>query len=96
MIEENAAIFRMKFWPVEKMDPPSVKRLNEIKAPALIVIGKNDTETVRMIAQIAADGISGSKKVDIQGADHMPQMVKPKEFNRILEDFLQSSGPDIN
>ena len=30
MIHDNASIFRMRFWPIEKMDPPAAKRLGEI------------------------------------------------------------------
>lgn len=88
MIDENAGIFRMKFWPIEKLDPPAAKRLSEIKAPALIVFGSDDTPAVRNSAEIAAAGISGAKKIVIDDADHLPQMVKPEEFNRALGEFL--------
>ena len=92
MIEDNAKIFQMKFWPFEQTNPPAVKRLNEIKVPALIVIGDKDIESVRNSAEIAATGITGAKKVIIKGADHLPQMDDPTEFNRILGEFLKGQS----
>lgn len=89
MIEDNAGIFQMKFWPFEQTNPPSVKRLNEIKVPALIIIGDKDTAGVQNAAETAATGITGAKKVIIKGADHLPQMDNPAEFNRILAQFLK-------
>jgi pimeloyl-ACP methyl ester carboxylesterase len=92
MIHENASIFRMRFWPIEKMDPPAAKRLSEIKVPTLIVLGSKDTKLVNELGEIAATGIAGAKKEVISDGDHLPQMVDPKKFNAILLDFLKSVG----
>jgi pimeloyl-ACP methyl ester carboxylesterase len=91
MIEDNAGIFEMRFWPFEQTDPPAVKRLNEIKVPALIIIGDKDTPGVQTAAEAAATGISGAKKVVMKDADHLPQMVNPEEFNRIVKEFLSTT-----
>jgi pimeloyl-ACP methyl ester carboxylesterase len=91
MIEDNASIFQMKFWPFEQTDPPAVKRLNEINVPVLIVVGDKDTPGVHSAAEAAATGIAGSKKVVMKGADHLPQMDNPEEFNRIVKEFLSTS-----
>lgn len=91
MIEDNASIFEMKFWPFEQTDPPAVKRLNEIKVPALIIIGDKDSPGVQTAAEAAATGIAGAKKVIIKDADHLPQMDNPEEFNRIVKEFLSTT-----
>ncbi len=91
MIEENAAIFEMRFWPFEQSNPPAVKRLNEIKVPSLIVIGDKDTPGNQIAAEVAATGIAGAKKVIMKDADHLPQMDNPEEFNRILKEFLSTA-----
>jgi len=91
MIEDNASIFEMRFWPFEQADPPAVKRLNEIKVPALIVIGDKDTPGVQAAAEAAASGIAGAKKVIMKDADHLPQMDNPEEFNRIVKEFLSTA-----
>jgi 3-oxoadipate enol-lactonase len=90
MIEDNAGIFEMRFWPFEQADPPAAKRLNEIKVPSLIVIGDKDTPGVQIAAEAAASGISGAKKVVMKDADHLPQMDNPDEFNRVVKDFLST------
>lgn len=91
MIEDNASIFEMRFWPFEQTDPPAVKRLNEIKVPALIVIGDKDSPGVQSAAEAAATGIAGAKKVIMKDADHLPQMDNPEEFNRIVKEFLSTT-----
>lgn len=90
MINENSGVFRMRFWPEESLDPPAHKRLGEIKAPALIVIGSKDTPIVREMGEAAANGIKGAKKVVIANGDHLPQMTSPQEFNREVLKFLRS------
>jgi pimeloyl-ACP methyl ester carboxylesterase len=90
MIHDNASIFRMRFWPIEKMDPPAAKRLHEIHAPTLIVLGEKDTKLVNSIGEIAVTGIKGARKEMIPGGDHLPQMVDPAKFNSILRTFLDS------
>jgi 3-oxoadipate enol-lactonase len=91
MIEDNASIFEMRFWPFEQTNPPAVKRLNEIKVSSLIIIGDKDTPAVHAAAEAAATGIAGAKQVTMKDADHLPQMDNPDEFNRILKDFLSTA-----
>lgn len=91
MIEDNASIFEMRFWPFEQSNPPAVKRLNEIKVPSLIIIGDKDTPGVQTAAEAAATGIAGAKKVTIKDADHLPQMDNPDKFNRIVKEFLSAA-----
>ncbi len=91
MIEDNAAIFEMRFWPFEQSNPPAVKRLNEIKVPSLIIIGDKDTPAVQTAAEAAATGIADAKKVVMKDTDHLPQMDNPDEFNRTLKEFLSTA-----
>jgi len=37
-----------------------------------------------------AAGIPGARKVVLPGADHLPMMRRPEEFNRIVLGFLDS------
>lgn len=91
MIEDNASIFEMRYWPFEQSNPPAVKRLNEIKVPSLVIIGDKDTPAVQTAAEAAATGIAGAKKVTMKDGDHLPQMDNPEEFNRILKEFLSTA-----
>lgn len=90
MINENKGIFTMNHWPSEPMEPPAAKRLREITAPTMILWGARDTAVVRNQADYSVKEIRGAKKVVMPGADHLPQMVNPAEFNRIVLGFLRS------
>lgn len=89
MVLENTSIFQMRFWPIERMVPPAVGRLKEIKIPTLVIIGDKDTPIVQEIANAASTGIPGAIKVEIKDTDHLPQMEKPNEFNKIVLNFLK-------
>ncbi|NOY27954.1 MAG: alpha/beta hydrolase [Oligoflexia bacterium] len=79
------------------LDYPVIDRLGEIRAPTLIVFGKDDrmipnpvftggrTET---IAKIGRDAIDGAQLVMLPGAGHMVQHDDPEGFNQALLWFL--------
>lgn len=69
--------------------PPGFKRLQEIQAPTLIIFGDRDVPGMRLVAQQLHAKIPGSELVEIQGADHIVNMSKPDEFNRVVLDFLK-------
>jgi pimeloyl-ACP methyl ester carboxylesterase len=68
--------------------PPAAKRLGEIKAPTLLVLGDRDVPTIKANVATLTKGIRGSRKVVIQGAGHMVNMERPEEFNRLVLAFL--------
>jgi 3-oxoadipate enol-lactonase len=90
MVGDNRRVFLMEHWPSERLDPPAAKRLGEITAPTLVVIGGRDTELSRRMGEETARGIRGARKVLMREGDHLPQMVNPSEFNRHLLGFLRS------
>lgn len=90
MVSENRGVFLMKHWPSEESNPPAARRLGEIRAPTLVVIGGRDTEGSRRLGEAAAEGIAGAKRVVMADADHLPQMVNPSEFNRHVVRFWRS------
>lgn len=69
-------------------EPPAFKRLSEIHAPTLIIIGDRDVPGMRFISDQVHSRIPGSKKLVINGADHIVNMSKPEEFNNALVKFL--------
>jgi len=72
----------------QPLTPPAIMRLAEIKVPTLIIVGDQDVPGFLKISDVVATGIPGAKKVIIPGVAHLPNMEKPKEFNRIVLDFL--------
>lgn len=90
MVRENRGIFQMTPWPREPLNPAAFRRLDQIRRPVLFVVGGDDTPMVRRSARESADRIPGAQWQEISGADHLPQMVKPEEFNGVLRRFLNA------
>lgn len=73
----------------DPLDPPAVDRLDQMKVPALIIAGGLDNPEILRAADMVAVAVPGAQKVVIPGAAHLPNMEKPAEFNRVVEDFLR-------
>lgn len=71
--------------PPEKV---AMLRLNEINAPALIIIGDLDQPDMVQAGEYLATNIRTTKKVVIAGTAHLPNMEQPDTFNRAVLDFL--------
>lgn len=89
MVEENQAVLRMAHWPSEPLDPSAFERAGEIRAPALFVLGEQDVPVVNRVAEATAERMPGARLERMPGADHLPQMVSPEAFNRLVVGFLQ-------
>ena len=63
-------------------------KLYQIKAPTLLVWGKQDTITPPFVAEKFHDLIENSQLFFLDQCGHAPMMEKPEDFNNILEKFL--------
>ncbi len=72
----------------QPLDPPAAKRLGEIKAPTLIVVGDRDTATILEIAATLEHSIAGAQCFTMPGTAHVPNMEQPAAFNARVLDFL--------
>lgn len=72
-------------------DRPAIKVLNEIKVPALVVIGEFDIPDVFVHAGAIESGIPNAQKVIIPGAGHLVPYEQPELFNEQVSIFLNSS-----
>jgi len=69
--------------------PPAAKRLGDVKAPTLVILGARDVPRAHAIGDALLKGIKGSKKVVIPKAGHMVNMENPVDFNRAALEFLK-------
>ena len=69
----------------------AIDALNEIKVPALIMVGEYDIPDVFVHAGAIESGIKGSQKVIVRNAGHLVPFEQPVEFNRHVFDFLNSA-----
>ena len=72
-------------WP----EPPARERLAELHVPTLVVVGSEDVEDIKAIAEKLAAEIPGARLETIGGAGHLPSLERPDELNRFLLEFLQ-------
>ncbi len=62
--------------------------LPQITVPALVIVGTEDEFTPVGDAEAMHRGIPGSRLAVIDGAGHMPNLERPREFNDVLAGFL--------
>jgi len=62
--------------------------LKSIKAPTLVVWGRQDELVPLSVGERLRDGIPGAKLVVLDQCGHIPQIEKAADFNRELLDFL--------
>jgi len=72
-------------WP----DVPASTRLAEIDAPTLVVVGTEDLDDIKAIADKLVSEIPGAGLVTIDGAGHLPSLERPDELNALLLEFLR-------
>ena len=74
----------------QPLHPPALDRLNQVRAPTLIVAGAEDVADVVAAADLLEQGIPNARKVILLNAAHMLPMEHPALFTTVLLDFLTS------
>jgi pimeloyl-ACP methyl ester carboxylesterase len=64
-------------------------RLAEIGVTTLVVIGTEDLDDMKAIAERLAAEIPGARLATIEGAGHLPSLERPADLNALLLDFLR-------
>jgi 3-oxoadipate enol-lactonase len=86
------AIGSIQNWNAEsreiRLEPPAIDRLTEIRVPTLVVVGDLDMPDIMEIVGLIEKNVKGAQKAIIKDTAHMVNMEKPKEFNRIILNFL--------
>lgn len=65
------------------------EKLHLIKAPALLIWGKQDKVTPPFVGEKFHELIADSRLFFLDECGHAPMMEKPEAFNRILREFLE-------
>jgi pimeloyl-ACP methyl ester carboxylesterase len=88
-LEMNGRAIRSDFEKAPpEQDALAVRRLHEISAPTLVVVGDKDVPTVLEAADLLMNSVPDVRKAVIHDAAHLPNLEHPEEFNRIVLDFL--------
>jgi len=81
-------VFYGDFEACDKFDV--MESLNRINLPTLIICGKDDLLTPVTYSEYLRANIPNSTLKVLDDAGHMVMLEKPEEFNKILEDFINS------
>lgn len=68
----------------------TLRRLPLIKAPTLVIWGRDDETNALEIGEATAKGIPGAKLVVLDNTGHMVPQSRPDEFNKLVLEFLSS------
>ena len=72
----------------EELDPPAALRLGEVDVPTFVMIAEHDPSFMRRTGDLIARGVLDAQRVVIEGADHVVNLRRPLEFDRVLLAFL--------
>jgi len=87
---------RYSGWHFENPDPAewaegnAMGRLDEITAPALVVIGGRDVLDFRLMGEALAEGLPNATRHLWPDSGHVPNMEEPDRFNELIIDFLNT------
>jgi 3-oxoadipate enol-lactonase len=74
--------------PLVHIDPPAAERLHEITAPTLVVVGDEDAPPIFDAVELVMEKVPHARKAVIHDAAHLPNLEHPREFNRVVMEFL--------
>ena len=77
----------------ERLDPPAAHRLAEIDVPTLILEAEHDPADMKRLADFLVREIPGSRKVVVDGADHVVNLRQPERFEELVLPFLTDASP---
>ena len=70
-----------------ELEPPALDRLGEISAPALVLVGGLDLDTVHDAAGRVVSGVAGARRVVWPHVGHLPSLESPAEFLDLLRNW---------
>jgi len=75
----------------EPGDPPAAGRLAKIVAPALVLVGDTEVPAISEIAARLAAELPRARLETMERADHVPNLRRPDEFDRLVLAFLDEA-----
>lgn len=83
-----------RFPPHLAIEPTqsSSRRIHDIQAPALILISDDDHPYNLQTAEYIVKHMPHAHKVVMENSGHLPFVVKPEAFNRIVHTFISNSS----
>jgi pimeloyl-ACP methyl ester carboxylesterase len=74
--------------PERAETPPALERIDQVRAPTLLVLGERDLPDFHDCADRIADRLPGPARVVVANAGHLPNMEEPARFDEAVLAFL--------
>lgn len=71
------------------LSPPAVARLDEVRAPTLLLVGTRDVPDIQRIAALLERDVPDLVRVDVEGG-HLLNLEDPARFDELVLEFLAS------
>ena len=68
--------------------PDATPGLAAIAVPTTVLVGSEDTVTPPEVARALAAAIPGARYLELEGAAHLSNLEKPREFSRAIDDLI--------
>ena len=79
----------LKMVPRRSGGVPAIERLNEIKVPALVLVGGEDLPFFQISADALTFEIPGAQKIVVPGGAHLVNIIEPERYNAEVLRFLR-------
>lgn len=76
----------------EGYEPQVTDRLQEIRCPALVMVGENDVPDFRLTAEVLAANLPNARLLVMPNCWHLPMLEDPDGFNKALLGFLRGAA----
>jgi 3-oxoadipate enol-lactonase len=74
--------------PGTDLEPSAIQRLEQIRAPTLIITGERTGPDLRAIGDLLQTRIPDAHAIILDGVGHVPNMEDPRTVNEIVLEFL--------
>ena len=88
IVMDNVRLWTFRTNPAQPLAPPAIKRLGEINAPTLVILGERDLPHIKEVAELLVKGVGGARLVTVPSAGHIVNVDAPGAFNAALDPFL--------
>jgi 3-oxoadipate enol-lactonase len=88
VVRDNGKVWTGNPSVQRRPDPPAGRRLGEVKAPMLVIVGALDGSASRAHGDTLVAHVRGARLVTIPGAGHMVSLAAPAEVVKAITPFL--------
>jgi 3-oxoadipate enol-lactonase len=96
MVTENDRLWTVPRELMKGPARPAAERLDEVRAPTLVLVGERDLAPQREQADVLGRRISGAHLVVVAGGGHMLNLTSAAAFRDAVSGFLTATGDGGN